>query len=93
MWTAMETAFGKPGAGTIFADYHCVIRFQLSGGNPIPELEKFNQLLQQLSTQKVEFLDSIKAMMLISAIPKKWDHIAVMELNGTSFTDLNIGTV
>ena len=68
MWQALETAFGKPGAESIFADYYYAIMFQLSGGNLIPELEKFNQLLQQLSTQKVDFSELIKAMMLISAM-------------------------
>ena len=75
-WRNLEDQFGKPGAAMIFADFRALTMFRLTGGNPAPEISKMTTLLERLHANWVDFNGFVQSMILLNALPQKWDHIA-----------------
>ena len=75
-WRNIEESYGKPGAALIFADFKALTMFRLSGSNPAPEISKLITLLERLHANHCQFLEFVQTMLLLSALPQKWDHLA-----------------
>ena len=88
IWSELEQIYGKPGPSLIFTDFKSVTSFRLSGGNPNQEISKLFTLLEHLKASKVELSTQIQAMILLCTLPPKWDNVAAMILNATSFDNL-----
>ena len=86
-WVELEDVSGKLGALLIFADFKSAVNFQLTGGNLVPEISKFFMLLECLKTNKVKLPAQVQAMLLLGALPNKWDNVAAMVLKRTQFND------
>jgi len=76
IWTNLERAFGAPSMSTIFADFRIVMGSKLSGGNPVPEIERIAELYGRLALNNFPIADSLQGLMLLAALPNKWDSIA-----------------
>ena len=75
-WRNIEDSYGKPGAALIFADLKALTMFRLSGSNPTPEISKMVTLLEHLCANHCWFLEFVQTMLLLTALPQKWDHLA-----------------
>jgi len=75
IWTNLERAFGAPSMSAIFADFRIVMGSKLSGGNPVPEIERIAELYGRLALNNFPIADSLQGLMLLAALPNKWDSI------------------
>ena len=91
MWTALSTAFGATGVSCLFGDFKAVTQFHFSGTqHPAAEISRFNTHNQHLVVSGVTLSDYILGMLLLGALPSKWDHVAAIYLQGkTDHTKIN----
>ena len=76
VWNALEAKYGTPDNGLLFSDFQQVLRFRFSGGNPEPEMLKIGTLFSRLDDNDVKLPQFVKAMILVLALPTKWDSIS-----------------
>jgi len=75
-WGNLKTAFGAASMPAVYADFKLLINSKLSGGNPIPEIERMAMLIDRLTTNKFTLADNLQGLILLAAIPGKWDSVA-----------------
>ena len=90
-WTALSTAFGATGVSRLFGDFKAVTQFCFSGTqHPAAEISRFNTHNQCLVASGVTLSGYILGMLLLGALPSKWDHVAAIYLQGkTAHTDID----
>ena len=77
VWNLLRERYQAVGVGALYADFVAATNFRLSGsGNPDPEIARLSHLFQKLHVNNLELPEMIKAMMLLRAIPQKWESIA-----------------
>ena len=83
MWTALSNSFGATGVSQLFGDFKAVTQFCFSGmQHPAAEISHFNTHNQHLAASGVTLLGYILGMLLLGALPSKWDHVAAIYLQG-----------
>src|SRR5215471_7201343 len=76
LWDNLKTAYGISGPAKVYADFRWVMSFKISGnGHPTPEILKLHNLINQLRLDNVVLDDFMQAMILLNAIPVKWDSV------------------
>ena len=94
LWEELKNAYGISGPAKVFADFRKVISFKISGnGHPTPELLKLQNTIDQLRLDKVILDDFMQAMILLSAIPVKWDNVPATILATKKRTELTFNLV
>ena len=89
-WTALSNAFGATGVSQLFGDFKQVTQFRFSGTqHPAAEISSFNTHNVRLTANGVTLSDYVLGMLLLGALPSKWDHVAAIYLQGKS-THTNI---
>ena len=90
-WTNLSNAFGMTGVSRLFGDFKSVIQFQFSGTqHPVAEISCFNTHNARLVANGVTLNDYVLGMLLLGALPSKWDHVAAIYLQGkTAHTDID----
>ena len=90
-WTALSTAFSATGVSRLFGDFKAVTQFHFSGTqHPAAEISRFNTHNQRLVASGVTLNGYILGMLLLGALPSKWDHVAAIYLQGkTAHTDIS----
>ena len=82
-WTALSNAFGVTGVSQLFGDFKAVTQFRFSGTqHPAAEISCFNIHNQHLVASGVTLSGYILGMLLLGALPSKWDHVAAIYLQG-----------
>jgi gag-polypeptide of LTR copia-type/Domain of unknown function (DUF4219) len=76
-WKNLENTFGTPGPVIIHANFKKAISFKLTGGNPAPEIATLYTLFACLKANKAELSKFYQVMLLIEALPAKWDLLAL----------------
>ena len=77
MWTALPNAFGATGVSQLFRDFKAVTQFRFSGmQHPAAEISRFNTHNQHFVVSGVTLSGYIFGMLLLGALPSKWDHVA-----------------
>ena len=93
-WWALKTAFGAASMPAVYADFKLVINTKLSGGNPIPEMERLVTLFDCLSMNNLIIAASLQGLILLAALPSKWDSVAQLFMQcdnlATNLTFANI---
>ena len=89
-WRNLEDHFGKPGAAMNFANFKVLTAFRLTGGNPAPEISKMITLIEGLHANHCEFNEFVQAMILLNALPQKWDHIASVYIQEKKIKNFNL---
>ena len=90
-WTNLSNAFGVTGASQLFRDFKEVTQFRFSGTqHPAAEISCFNTRNARLVANSVTLSDYMLGMLLLGALPSKWDHVAAIYLQGkTAHTDIS----
>ena len=82
-WTALSDSFGPTGVSRLFGDFKAVTQFCFSGmQHPAAEISHFNTHNQRLVASGVTLSGYILGMLLLGALPSKWDHFATIYLQG-----------
>jgi gag-polypeptide of LTR copia-type len=76
-WKNLEESFGTPGPAIIHADFKKAISFKLTGGNPALEIASLFTLFAHLKANKAKLSEVYQVMLLIKALPAKWDSLAL----------------
>src|SRR4051794_9996338 len=94
LWENLKSSYGVSGPARLFADFKRAITFRISGnGHPAPEIIKLQNLIDQLRLEKVELSDFLQAMILLSAIPAKWDSVPATILGTKKREELTFNLV
>ena len=90
-WTALSNAFGTTGVSRLFRDFKQVTQFRFSGTqHPAAEISRFNTHNTHLTVNGITLSDYVLGMLLLGALPSKWDHVAAIYLQGkTAHTDIS----
>jgi hypothetical protein len=75
-WATLKENFGERTVSAFYADFKQILAMKLSGGNPIPEIERLATLLGRLGDTPIELPETLQAMILLAALPPKWDSVA-----------------
>jgi hypothetical protein len=59
----------------VYADFKQVINVKLSGGNPVPEIERMATLFGCLANNNLTIANSLQGLLLLAAMPGKWDSV------------------
>jgi len=82
-WNNLKTAFGTASMPAVYADFKQVINIKLTGGNPIPDMERMATLFGRLTTNNLVLPANLQALLLLASLPPKWDSIAQLYLQRT----------
>ena len=74
----------------IFADFKALTTFRLSESNPAPEISKMITLLEHLHANHCQFSEFVQTMLLLSALPQKWDHLASVYIQETKVKNFSL---
>jgi gag-polypeptide of LTR copia-type len=81
LWQALDNAFGQPGISSIYADLQAALHMKISGGqNPQAEMQRLLTLFERLCANGMAISDTIQRMMLLNALPPKWDGVSMVYL-------------
>jgi gag-polypeptide of LTR copia-type len=81
LWQALDNAIGQPGISSIYADLQAVLHVKISGGqNPQVEMQQPLTLFERLHANGMAISDPIQGMMLLNALPPKWDSVSMVYL-------------
>ena len=76
LWDLLKDTYGVSGPAKVFTDFKKTITFRISGnGHPALEIIKLQNIIDQLWLDGVELDAFLQAMILLSAIPSKWDNV------------------
>ena len=72
-----------------------MVGFHISGTqHPSAEMSHFNTYVERLKAAGVDYSDYTLGMLLLNALPPKWDHVLAMYLHGkTDHTMINYTAV
>jgi gag-polypeptide of LTR copia-type len=82
-WAALDLAFGQPGISSIYADLQATLHIKIWGSqNPQVEMQWMLTLFERLNANGMAIAPPIQGMMLLNALPSKWDGIGMIYLQG-----------
>jgi len=76
VWDSLKEHFNKASAAVVLQEICKAFSFRLSGGDPIDEISKLTAMFACLEQCGFMVPDFIQALILIIAIPQKWDMIS-----------------
>jgi gag-polypeptide of LTR copia-type len=83
LWQALDNAFGQPGISSIYADLQAALHVKFSGGQNLQvEMQQLLTLFERLRANGMAISDPIQGMMLLNALPSKWDNVSMVYLQG-----------
>jgi gag-polypeptide of LTR copia-type len=83
LWQALDNTFRQPGISSIYADLQATLHVKISGGqNPQVEMQWLLTLFERLCANGMAISDPIQGMMLLNALPPKWDNVSMVYLQG-----------
>jgi gag-polypeptide of LTR copia-type len=83
LWQALDNAFGQPGISSIYADLQAALHMKILGGQNLQiEMQWLLTLFERLCANGMAISDPIQGMMLLNALPPKWDSVSMVYLQG-----------
>ena len=84
-WTALDNAFRQPGIATIYADLQAALHVKILGAqNPQVEMQRLLTLFERLRANGMAISDPIQGMMMLCALPAKWDNVTMVYVQGVN---------
>jgi len=81
VWDSLKECFDKVSAATVLQEIRKAFSFRLSSGDPIDEISRLAATFAHLEQCGFTVPDFIQALILIIAIPQKWDTISTWLLS------------
>ena len=83
-WDSLNTTFGQLGVSAIFANYQAAISLKVTGGQNLQvEIQQLNTLFKCLVANGMSISDPMQGMILLNALPVKWDSVGMVYLQST----------
>ena len=76
VWTAITTTWSRTGISAIYQDYKAAIRIRVGMSNPAKDITRLQTHFERLSANNAPVSAYEQGMILLSAIPDEWDHVA-----------------
>ena len=76
VWTAITTTWSRTGISAVYQDYKAAIRIRISMVNPTRDITKLQTHFERLLANNAPVSAYEQGMILLSAIPDEWDHVA-----------------
>jgi len=75
VWDGLKEKFNKASAAIVLQEIRSAFSFRLSDGDPMHEISKLSVMFSCLSDWGFSIPDFVHALILIMAIPSKWDSV------------------
>src|ERR1700742_2254456 len=93
-WEALKKAYGTPGAALLFSDFKKVISHKISGNkHPTLEIAEMSAIFERLDANQCAIPEFIKAMILLAAMPTKWDSIASYQFTSLQVSEFKYNVI
>ena len=76
VWTAITTTWSQTGISAIYQDYKAAIRIRVGMSNPAKDITCLQTHFERLLANNAPVSAYKQGMILLSAIPDEWDHVA-----------------
>ena len=77
VWNTLQTTYSTPGAAGIYVEFRKAVRMQIKEHeDPNPCIQEMQSVFSYLAANGLTLLDSARAMILLSALPSKWEGFA-----------------
>ena len=76
VWTAITTMWSRTGISAIYQDYKAAIQIRVGMSNPAKDITCLQTHFECLSANNAPISAYEQGMILLSAIPDEWDHVA-----------------
>ena len=84
-WTALDNAFRQPSVATIYADLQAALLVKILGSQNLQvEMQRLLTLFERLRANGMQISDPIQGMMMLCALPAKWDNVAMVYVQGVN---------
>jgi len=93
VWDGLKKRFDKASAAIVLQEIRKAFSFRLSGGNLTDEISKLATIFARLEQRGFTVPEFVQALILIIAIPQKWDQISTWLLSYYSLDKLEYGVV
>ena len=83
-WDSLNNTFRQLGVSAIFADYQAAISLKVTKGQNLQvEIQWLNTLFECLAANGMSISDPMQGMILLNALPVKWDSVGMVYLQST----------
>ncbi|EEB89024.1 hypothetical protein MPER_12932, partial [Moniliophthora perniciosa FA553] len=90
LWTTLKGTYDKAGPGIVYADFKQAVSFKVSGNvHPLTEINKLWTLLERLKTNGVNLTGSVRAMILLNALPSSMNNVVSNQVSDNDFSNLS----
>ena len=77
VWTTLQTTYSTPGTAGIYVEFHKAVRMQIKENeDPNPHIQEMQSVFSYLANNGLTLPDSARAMILLLALPPKWEGFA-----------------
>ena len=76
VWTAITTTWSQTDISAICQDYKAAIQIRVGMSNPAKDITRLQTHFEHLSANNAPVSAYKQGMILLSAIPDEWDHVA-----------------
>ena len=76
VWTAITMTWSRTGISAIYQDYKAAIHIRVGMSNPAKDITRLQTHFECLSANNAPVSAYEQGMILLSAIPDEWDHVA-----------------
>ena len=76
VWTAITMTWSRTGISAIYQDYKAAICIRVGMSNPAKDITHLQTHFERLSANNAPVSAYEQGMILLSAIPDEWDHVA-----------------
>lgn len=91
IWTHLKTHFDVIQPTTVFKDFKEAISIRIDASkHPLPQVNKLQAAVHRLSTNGVSIPEIIQAMILLSALPPKWEMLVSILCTSHDLANLKI---
>jgi hypothetical protein len=93
-WMNLEQCYGVPHFTGIYKDYELAHSIRLTTGkNSEIQIQKIWTILECLQANRCVLSNYLQSMLLLKAIPKKWDIVAQLYCNGMQMANVTFDSV
>ena len=77
VWNTLQTTYSTPGAAGIYVEFRKAVHMQIrENEDPNPCIQEMQSVFSYLVAYGLTLPDSARAMILLSALPSKWEGFA-----------------
>ena len=89
IWNHLRIAYGQATPTSIYKDFKEALNVRINPSqHPGPQMDRMQACFQRLTSNSIIIPDQIKAMMLLAAVPQKWETLVTVVMQSKTLTTL-----